>query len=99
MNHIAIMPIVSNLLTNHQRLRDDDCKLIVNVWMKELRKTKDQLQKMSGLEVLELVSRGAVTKPESITRARRKLQEEYPHLRGFSYVRRHQKAEETRKTI
>ena len=74
---------IYDLLTGHTHLRDDDYKLIANIWHAEIAK-----QNLSHSEVLKHYANHKLTPAESITRCRRKLQEVFPHLRGKSYTHR-----------
>jgi hypothetical protein len=82
-----IKTMVKVLLTDYKHLRDSDERLIANIWTYEVG-GKDKLKKMNGLDLLMFVADGRLTPSDSITRVRRKLQEEYEHLRGESYVAR-----------
>lgn len=72
---------VKSLLQKSKHLRDNDMQLIVKVWAME-----------SGLSesnpVFKKMASGALTAPDSITRARRKIQESNPSLRGKTYKAR-----------
>lgn len=70
------------ILTDNADARDDDKILIVEIWSKES-KAKD----IQGLfkELME----GSISFPDTLTRMRRKLQEEHPALRGKMWDMRH----------
>ena len=78
-----IKPIVYKLLTEHAHLRDDDLKLIANIWYNEM-----DGKQVSAFDFLSQFSRGEYSNPESIRRVRQKLQEENPDLRGENYQAR-----------
>jgi hypothetical protein len=79
--------IIIYLLTHKKHLRDNDQALIANIWWRELLLLgKD---KTMAIEFLKLFSEGKLSNPESIRRARQKIQEENPELRGDSYYARH----------
>lgn len=84
------MDRVQSLLEKHPRLRDDDNKLVANFWFNEVGETKDFLKNYAA---------GNITPADSITRARRKLQELHPHLRGEKYNERHKEEKKVRKSI
>lgn len=84
--------IVTHFLTIRPELRDDDNRLMANIWASELKDTG--IHDMGAWDFLTIFSKGLLTSPESIRRARQKVQEESPHLRGKSYKERHQKAKE-----
>ena len=72
---------VKKMLEDNPHLRDSDNKLIANIWFND----SQQKTKMGFLQEL---ADGKLTTPESITRARRKVQEECPELRGKKYRER-----------
>ena len=74
---------VEFLLTNYPQLRDDDNKLISKIWYEES-------SAYTFKEFLIEFGNGKRTSPEAIRRARQKLQEHNPHLRGQLYNKRHQ---------
>ena len=84
--------IVTHFLNLRAELRDDDNRLMANIWATELKETG--IQDMGAWDFLTMFSKGLLTSPESIRRARQKVQEECPHLRGKSYKARHEKAKE-----
>jgi hypothetical protein len=75
--------LIIKLLTKHEHLRDNDTALIANIWYREF----DAEQKT--YDFLKAFADGKLTNPESIRRARQKVQEEMPELRGKSYQIRH----------
>jgi len=84
--------IVKDLLIKSPKLRDDDMRLMANIWLQEIGGTAIAYQ-MNGYEMLSKIATGMVTSPESIRRCRQKIQELYPDLRGKSYYARHKAAE------
>ena len=74
-------------------VRDDDLKLILNVWCKELNLSKKQsvLSKFTFLEFSKSFLAGQLSTPETIRRARQKLQETNKDLRGRFYNERHER--------
>lgn len=88
----SIVDIVKKLLEENRHLRDDDDKLVANIWIRESGGVK-KASEMTALDFLKIYARvgdGAqvYTSAESITRARRKLQHEHLHLRGEKYLSR-----------
>ena len=81
-------------LENIPFTRDSDMRLISIWWRNEA--TKQGLDKG---EFLKDFSEGKYTTPEAITRARRKIQEKYPLLRGKTYNKRQQLKEQVRDEI
>lgn len=85
---------VKQLLHYYPELRDDDDRLIANIWHRQLKKMK-----MQSSQCLTAVAKGLLTTPESIVRCRRKLQEELPELRGRKWEERQQRGNKIRKEI
>tara|TARA_R110000868_G_scaffold74337_13_gene215058 strand:+ start:34825 stop:35127 length:303 start_codon:yes stop_codon:yes gene_type:complete len=77
-------PKIEELLKSRPHLRDDDNKLIANIWFNEV----DDIN-ITAKEFLTLFAEGGLTSPESIRRMRAKLQEESPEYRGENYAARH----------
>jgi len=99
MNVLKHIEIVEEFLTKYPKLRDDDNRLIANIWHKYLC-SKDLVPKdLKTTEFLKLYSEGDIPSPTSITRCRRKIQEENPDLRGKVWDKRHKIAEEISKDI
>ena len=74
-------------LLEHDHLRDNDNKLCANIWNEELKRFII-FEKSSVRDFLRLYSLGKLTSAPSIKRARAKLQEEEPELRGQKYYMR-----------
>ena len=89
---------VQELLTKNANTRDSDNLLVATFYFYEMG-GKEQLSKISAYDFLKKMSTGELTRFESISRARRKIQEDYPELRGNSYEKRKKSEEETRKNI
>jgi hypothetical protein len=83
---------VEYLLNTSPILRDDDNKLISKIWYSESNAS-------SFRDFLIEFGDGKRTSPEAIRRARQKLQEHNPHLRGALYAKRHKNAAEVRSHI
>ena len=82
---------VEKLLRQYPHLRDDDYKLIANIWHQQ---SKGIFTKQGFLKAF---SEGKMSHPESIRRSRAKIQEKNPELRGRNYRGRTNEAEkETR---
>lgn len=85
---------LSQILFEKVEYRDNDAALVCRVWWDEL-PDKD----MSARRFLELYKLGCFTHADTITRARRKLQEDFPLLRGEAYNDRHKDDLDTRSDI
>lgn len=80
---------VLKLLTEHKHLRDSDDKLVATIWKFELQKMGLNPTQFSAFKLLDMYAKGQLTNPQSITRSRRKAQEENEELRGENYAKRH----------
>jgi len=93
---------VKRLLEKYPHLRDSDNKLVATIWRNEMGKDDQQQSKSLSTTAfcfLEALSSGKHTSADIITRARRKVQEQNPFLRGTSYRQRKDKQEEVRSQI
>ena len=95
--------IVGNLLRERPDLRDDDLKLVANIWW--LRVSDTMVFKLSEAEkegvkkFLGELASGNLPDSESIRRTRRKLQELEPELRGKLWEKRHKAQKEVSREI
>lgn len=89
--------VIIDLLTHKEHLRDNDQALIANIWWKEL--VTQGKDKCTAFEVLKIFAEGKLTNPESIRRARAKIQEQEPSLRGHNYYERHKEEKRFRQDI
>lgn len=78
---------VINLLTKYPSLRDSDERLIANIWFNHIK----EIEEIDAVALLTKFSKGKLPSYESISRCRRKIQEEKPELRGLKWERRHSK--------
>jgi len=89
---IKVAKLVKELLENHKDLRDDDERLICQVWWTQassvLKGRDDNRGDYVFISFLRDYSKGQFHKAESIKRSRQKLQELHPGLRGKSYKAR-----------
>lgn len=89
--------IVEKLLLNQPDTRDNDKLLILKVWAYQ-----NPIIRSNDFNFVSFATdylKGEYADSESITRARRKLQENNPNLRGEKWYERHQESEEVRKQI
>lgn len=91
-----VKELVAQLLVKYPELRDDDNKLLAQAWFYL---HPDIFDTTEGKNWLSIVGSGELVRPDTITRARRKLQEKVPGLRGVNYKKRKDRAEEVRKNI
>lgn len=90
-----IKDTVTKLLTIYPVLRDDDARLVVNVWNEQLLRRGINLNTEPANEILFIIASGSLNSSESITRCRRKLQEVNVDLRGAKWLERHEAEKET----
>ena len=74
--------IVLDLLTRSKSLRDNDNRLVANVWAVEL---GGKLNELSATDLLNYVAEGKLSAANNIKRLRCKLQQENDFLRGEKY--------------
>ena len=78
--------MVLHLLRKSQSLRDNDNRLIANVWSMEIKALGyAPLDRMLAEDFLQLVADGKLSSAPTIKRLRAKLQQENEHLRGSKY--------------
>jgi hypothetical protein len=81
---------IETILAATPHCRDDDNRLIANVWYNELLSLhgEEGYSRLSGHELLGLYAKHKLSNPESIRRMRQKIQEVQPLLRGKTYKAR-----------
>lgn len=84
-------------MKKYPHLRDSDQKLMATIWQSQC--GRDKLKTISGFDFLNDFANGKFSSAESIMRCRRKVQEQYPELRGKSYFQRKVKQQEFRHEI
>lgn len=89
---IKVKDKVEYLLNKNHVFRDNDNKLIARIWLSEII-TND------ANDFLKSFGNGNHTSPEAIRRARQKLQEQNPSLRGSLYNKRHKNSVKVRQNI
>ena len=85
-----IAAIVKKMLIKYPSLKDNDKRLILNVWSYQ----QPTLKTSSFVEFADLFKLGGLASPESIRRSRQKLQEEFPEFRGLNYKVRQKKCQD-----
>ena len=86
---------IQHALQKHPVLRDNDNRLIANIWFKKI----SSIDELSGKDLLMWIAKGKLPSFESISRCRRKIQQEDKSLRGELWDKRHQVASDIRKEI
>jgi hypothetical protein len=81
-------------LLKHLPNRDDDNKLVANIWFTDLKALGYNPSEISAFKMLELFAKGELSNPESIRRSRQQLQMLHPELRGQNYYQRRAKDED-----
>mgnify|MGYP003652124627 CR=1 FL=1 len=86
--------IVLNLIEEKPYLRDNDNSLCTHIWYRELEKMGLDPHNFPTTEFLKLYAKNKITLAPSIKRARAKIQEECPEMRGRKYFIRKGVAQE-----
>lgn len=95
----SLLTVVEDILVLDSKFRDDDKKLCIKVWLNILNKEGHDHNLLSTKDFFKLYLNGILPNHDSITRARRKLQEENPLLRGASYTYKQKKQKEVLKDL
>ena len=93
----SVLDDVEKLLTIYPALRDSDEKLMANIWWSYV--AFNIGENASSRALLSMLSEGKLPSYESISRCRRKLQEECPNIRGEKWNDRHKRAETIKKKM
>ena len=94
-----VMSRVKNMLIQFPHLRDDDLKLIGNVWNQDFKATGRDPATTASIIFLRVFTEGKLTNPESIRRCRQRIQEKNPELRGKTYKARQKKGKQVQLDI
>jgi hypothetical protein len=73
-NNTSVIERVKYLLSNHPATRDDDARLLANMWFSEVMSTgafQDE-ERATVRKVLAILAEGKLSSSETITRNRRK---------------------------
>lgn len=91
---------VEKLLKRHIHYRDNDEKLVSHFWCQQLIEKGFNVNTMTAYDLLKIYAAGEfLTSADLITRARCKIEESNPELRGASYERRHGSGKQVSKEI
>mgnify|MGYP003119216017 CR=1 FL=1 len=90
---------VEDILKRHPQTKDSDSELIALFWWEELANNSEGIDRDNFKIFLRCFREGVLTMPDTITRARRKIQEEIPSLRGEKYNKRHSSVPNVKKEI
>ena len=72
---------VEIFIKKHKALRDSDERLMANIWAKYI----GDIDFLNATDILSMLSKSELPSYESISRCRRKLQQECPELRGSKW--------------
>ena len=86
---------VQKVLKKHPVLRDNDNRLIANIWFKRI----PNIDSLNGKALLKMIAKGKLPSFASIVRCRRKIQQDNESLRGELWAERHQIANDIRREI
>jgi hypothetical protein len=89
--------IIKALLTQYTDLRDSDDMLVAWIWKTQV--DKMNYPQLSADKFLQMMAKGMFPSSETITRTRRKVQEETPELRGKKYNERQAKQSVVKKDL
>jgi len=87
---------VEDILRRYPQAKDNDNILVALYWWDELENNPHQIDREKFKLFLSYFREGNVTMPDTITRARRKLQNDKKSLRGDKYNARKKRAENVR---
>tara|TARA_Y100000310_G_scaffold74390_1_gene70635 strand:+ start:430 stop:726 length:297 start_codon:yes stop_codon:yes gene_type:complete len=91
----SVVDDVKLFLTKYPSLRDDDEKLMANIWNSHI----GNLEDVDAKEILHMLAKHELPSYESISRSRRKIQELNPNLRGDKWIERQKRAKKIKKEI
>tara|TARA_R110002020_G_scaffold256273_2_gene469931 strand:- start:25442 stop:25771 length:330 start_codon:yes stop_codon:yes gene_type:complete len=86
--------LLSPLQEGHKKYQTSDLALMSRIWFDDLQKISyGTVNQITALRFLDMLRKGELTKSESVTRCRRKLQAKHPELRDDKvYKGRHSQA-------
>ena len=91
--------VVEDLLHQYAHYRDSDTRIIAHIWMRQL----GGLENMKSISLYDFfqlwIDNKNIVEPDTITRARRKVQEENVDLRGKTYKKRKEQSKDVKKNI
>ena len=93
----SIQKEVYQILVKYPDTRDNDRLLMLKIWSNQNNHLRTRTFTFYSF-ALEFIN-GNFADPETIRRARQRIQEKYPHLRGVGYERRLKLQQETQAQI
>ena len=94
-----IKDTVKALIMQYTDFKDNDNQLVAWIWKLELEALGYPSTNTPASNFFKMMAWGKFTSSETITRVRRKLQEEFPELRGKNYDKRQAKQSEVKKDL
>ena len=95
----TLLKTIRTILHEEVETRDNERLLHSYVWWNEIKELYPTQAKAACQDFLRIYNDGRLTSPSSISRARRKLQEEDKTLRGEKWYKRKGRAEEFKQDI
>lgn len=92
---LKVQEQVKILLETYPKLRDNDVRLVASYYYNNI----SNINQISAIDFLQIMVNGNLPSPDTITRARRKIQEKHPELRGVNYVERQKLEKQVRQEI
>ena len=92
---LKVQEQVQILLETYPKLRDNDVRLVASYYYNNI----SNINQISAIDLLQIMVNGNLPSPDTITRARRKIQEKHPELRGVNYVERQKLEKQVRENI
>lgn len=92
---LKVQEQVQILLETYPKLRDNDVRLVASYYYNNI----SNINQISAIDFLQIMVNGNLPSPDTITRARRKIQEKHPELRGVNYVERQKLEKQVRENI
>lgn len=92
---LKVQEQVQILLETYPKLRDNDVRLVASYYYNNI----SNINQISAIDFLQIMVNGNLPSPDTITRARRKIQEKHPELRGVNYVERQKLEKQVRQEI
>lgn len=86
--------LVFDILSDYEHTRDNDRELVIIYWKRELANKGIHYEGKSFQDFFDLLLDGVVTISDSITRTRRKIQQDNKHLRGAMYEPRQEEIQD-----
>lgn len=90
---------VVEVLRREPAYRDSDEKLTACIWYLQMKADGKDLEKLSAIEFMHLYAEKKLVLGDTITRCRRKAQQDHPELRGDTWQARHKNQAKVKKDL